>query len=342
MEQCYPFLEDFEICGVIDEKTEKEKLILTHIPTQQKTSIDCFHTVIGELGTDETKLVYKTTEGRSNVLDFESKKLGLFGTAQFFSENGLDAFKTQHGIQDYTQITPWSQKILPFVANYNPEALKLHINHALESCIFEGKPHDPCLLSNLLPFKPLLNNFLQPTQLAKIPDDLWNSDSVINMVDNLPIEDIVNMPKLFKKNEDVARRLQKRLLPRPAREVLELKIPVFSKTFIKTLASKISSQPITLDLPLQDVIAYTTINTRITPDVLEFLSDGRVAQFTTVRDTRMIISIDFKNDDDVKFTLDDDTKELIKTTTSPVWDGRNLTSKSTQKRYRLDGTLIEN
>lgn len=164
--QCYPFLEQFEICGMIDEKTEKEKLTLTHVPTQERTSIDCFHTVLGELG--EPDLSHHS----DTISDLETKKAGVFGIAQFFSENGLDALKIQHSIEENTQITPWSQKILPFVAKYNQEALKKHVEQALESCIFDGKPHDPCLIANLLPFRNLLPNLLSPDQINALPDDL--------------------------------------------------------------------------------------------------------------------------------------------------------------------------
>lgn len=174
MEQCYAFLDEFEVCGIIDEKTEKEHLTLTHLPSKAKTSVDCFHTVIGQLKTSEDGIIYKSTEGKPPQLDLASKQAGVFGIAQFFSENGLDAFTIQHSIEDMTAITPWSQALLPFVAKYNHTALKLHVDRAIESCVFEGKFHRPCLIASLLPFKNVLSKVVDEETLKALPSDFFD------------------------------------------------------------------------------------------------------------------------------------------------------------------------
>lgn len=171
LKQCYPFLDDFEICGIINDKTEEERLTLTHVPTKKRISVDCFHTVMGELG--ETDLTHHS----DFIFDLETKKAGVFGSAQFFSENGLDAFKIQHAIEESTQIMPWSQEILPFIAKYNHDALKIHVDHAIDACIFEGKWHDSCLLANLLPFNEILIDILPVSTLVTLPPDLFDLEA---------------------------------------------------------------------------------------------------------------------------------------------------------------------
>lgn len=158
-DQCYPFLDQFDICGIVDKHSEKEQLVLIHKPTKDFTSIACFHTVVGSINTENDKWTYHSTENIPSVnLSFESKEIAVKGIAQYFSENGLEAFSTQHGIEDLTQITPWSQQLLPFIAKHDPAALNLHFDRTVKVCQWDNpdtqrtEPHLPCLIANLAPF----------------------------------------------------------------------------------------------------------------------------------------------------------------------------------------------
>lgn len=188
LRQCYPFIDDhFEICAVvyptqIDEEGN-EKLELHYLENGKSvdyTMISCFQTVLGKVSKkDETTITYSQDHRDQVELSLQEQFAAVKSVAEFFSENGLDAFKTQHQLEDQRQIVPWSQLLLPFVSRYNSEALRYHIDRSLEVCQFEGKNHDPCLRANLLPYGSVLTQYftLKEILTKKIPLDIF-SDAI--------------------------------------------------------------------------------------------------------------------------------------------------------------------
>lgn len=173
LEEKYQFIhENIYLIAQVDENTGRQQLIIQklskngkHVELQDR--ITCIHTAVLNLNYREflemnnnpqakKKLLEKINKVRSSErlkhinLSIDMKFLAFKSWVQGIAEAGIDAFKIQDSIEEYTKLmNPISNRLLQFMVRVDPNFIEFFLRKIEKECSFNGKLHIPSFISNI-------------------------------------------------------------------------------------------------------------------------------------------------------------------------------------------------
>lgn len=207
--------DDVFLCAQVDIGTGEQKLIIQKIDLETdevefETSIDCIHTAVTNISTEEFEDYQNDTDAQENInkkiLEIRSsedlEEINLTPEENFkafkswaagIAEAGVNAFFIQDEIDknlDSDLLLPISQFLLRFMVKVDREFLPEFISKIERECMFEGVRHESSFIANTIP----------------ILEVVWENYSRYKMIKSEDIEivktlaELDNSGKLFKIN----------------------------------------------------------------------------------------------------------------------------------------------
>jgi hypothetical protein len=167
-EQCYPFLDNFELCAVYKLDVKKQQLVMRKLDkygsVEREGAIGCIHTAICTVNDDVYNRLKEDPELMEDValnvksigsseflteinLEAEEHYVALKSFVEKIAEAGMGAFRLQSAFDQINRAYPIVQPLLGFVAEHDHDAYLEFLSFIENEC----KGHEPCMIANLLP-----------------------------------------------------------------------------------------------------------------------------------------------------------------------------------------------
>ncbi len=175
--------DDVFLCPWVDSKTGKQNLVMQKIDLETnevefEDSIDCIHTVVTDISTEEfvdyhndahvkEHIYYKTLEIRSSQnlkeinLTPKEKYVALKSWVAGIADSGSDAFRIQNEIENMGSLAyPISNFLLKFMIKIDSKYINEYISKIERECVYEGVKSESFIFMSLIPiFKALYSNY---------------------------------------------------------------------------------------------------------------------------------------------------------------------------------------
>jgi hypothetical protein len=160
--KCYPFLNTLELCATYNITRDAQKLIMNKIEgneVKESSYIHCIHTAICNISVDEFEEIKENTEELQKIISSEGRReeidlspiehfIAFKSWVEGLSLAGMDAFTIQDEMDILTG-NPIYESLMSFSVQYETGLLDEYLSHIQNSCVFDGEPHDSCLIANV-------------------------------------------------------------------------------------------------------------------------------------------------------------------------------------------------